>query len=76
MSATNPVDEYEALLYVVDRVERRFPDVSEETVMELVVDEFTRLDRARLRAYVPVLVEGSVLRRLRDEHPRTLRLAS
>ena len=68
MSVTNPSDEYEALVHVVDRVAQRFPVVGEDAVRELVADELVRFDEARLRAYVPVLVEGNVVRRLRDMH--------
>lgn len=63
---TNPASEYEALVHVVERLSRRFPAVPEDAVVELVADELTRFDRASLRAYVPVLVEGSVLRTLRS----------
>ena len=69
VSATNPADEYEALVYVVDRMARRFPAIGEEALFELVADEWTRFDQARFRDYVPVLVEGNVLRRLRGARP-------
>ncbi|MDF2917246.1 MAG: hypothetical protein K0S70_1463 [Microbacterium sp.] len=63
--ATNPRDEYEALSYVIDRVARRFPTVPEDTVIDLVAEEVSSLGGVRLRTYIPVLVEGGVLRRLR-----------
>lgn len=65
MSATNPRDEYEALTHVIERLARRFPSVPEETVIDLVADEVSSIGVARLRTYIPVLVEGGVLRRLR-----------
>lgn len=64
---TDPADEYEALVHVVGRVAQRFPTIGEDALFELVADELERFDRARLRAFVPVLVEGNVLRRLRAE---------
>lgn len=67
MSVTNPVSEYEALLYVVDRLAQRFPDVDEDSITTLVVEQFERLDTARLRQFVPVLVEGAVIRMLRPK---------
>ena len=70
MSATNPRDEYEALTHVVERLARRFPTVPEDTVIELVADEVSNLGVARLRDYIPVLVEGGVLRRLRIAQTR------
>ena len=66
MSVTNPADEYEALVYVADRLSRRFPLIAEDALFDLVAEEWTRYDEARFRQYVPVLVEGNVLRRLRD----------
>lgn len=66
MSATDPRDEYEALVHAAERIASRFPLVPEETVLELVADEWTNFDQAKLRAFVPVLVEGGVVRRLRS----------
>jgi hypothetical protein len=65
MSATRPAGEYEALVHIVDRMAHRFPDVDETTLFEMVADELTGFDHARLREFVPVLVEGRVLRALR-----------
>ncbi|MEZ3162237.1 three-helix bundle dimerization domain-containing protein [Microbacterium sp. BWT-B31] len=66
MSATNPANEYEELVHIVERIARRFPEVAEAALFELVADVLTRYDGVRLRAYVPVLVEGEVLRVLRS----------
>lgn len=66
MSAVNPANEYEELVYIVERMARRFPQVGEPALYALVAEQLTRFDRARLRAYVPVLVEGEVLRLLRS----------
>ena len=65
VSATNPADEYEALLHVFARVSRLFPSLTEGELLELIAGEVSRFGRARLREYVPVLVEGRVIRTLR-----------
>ncbi|SIT83460.1 three-helix bundle dimerization domain-containing protein [Microbacterium sp. RU33B] len=65
MSVTRPADEYEELVHIVDRIARRYPEVDESTLFEMVADELTGFDGAHLRDYVPVLVEGRVLRALR-----------
>ncbi|MFD4958420.1 three-helix bundle dimerization domain-containing protein [Microbacterium sp. NPDC058389] len=64
MSVTQPASEYEALVHVVDRLTRRFPAVDEATMLVLVAEQLERFDGARLRYYVPVLVEGAVSRTL------------
>ncbi|MDR7182996.1 hypothetical protein J2X85_000019 [Microbacterium trichothecenolyticum] len=64
MSATNPHDEYEALLYATERLLRRFPDVAEEAILQLIAGEVATFDHAKFRDYVPVLVEGRVRRQL------------
>lgn len=68
MSCTNPESEYEALVHLADRLQLRFPAVDEDTVFALIAEELESFDGARLRAYVPVLVEHNVLRRLRAEY--------
>lgn len=66
---TNPRDEYEALVHVVDRLVHRIPWADEDSVLALVVDEVAQLDGARLRGFIPTLVEARVLRRLRAHGP-------
>ncbi|GAA1855208.1 three-helix bundle dimerization domain-containing protein [Microbacterium koreense] len=65
MSVTRPRSEYEELVYIADRLAHRFPAVSEDEIIGLLADELADYDHARLRAYVPVLIEGRVTRRLR-----------
>lgn len=65
MSATNPRDEYEALVYATERLAHHFPSIPEDEILQLVAAELAAFDRAKVRTYVPVLVEGTVLRRLR-----------
>lgn len=69
---TNPANEYEALVHIVERIASRYPSVAEGELFEMVAEELTRFDRARLRAYVPAIVEGNVLRALRDLERRPL----
>lgn len=66
MTWTKPDNEYEALVYVCRRLEEHFPDVPEETIHSLVVDELERYGSARLRQYIPMLVERELLRTLRS----------
>lgn len=68
MSCTNPESEYEALVHLADRMQRRFPAVHERELFALIAEELESFDGVRLRHYVPVLVEHNVLRRLRAEY--------
>lgn len=68
MSSTNPESEYEALFHLIRRMETRFPFVAEDVLLEIVTDEVLRFDGARLREYVPLLVERGVRERLRTQH--------
>ncbi len=68
VSRTNPENEFEALVYLAERLRQRFPELGEDTAFSLIAEELESFDRARLRDYVPVLVERNVLRRLRT-HP-------
>ena len=65
MSCTNPGTEFEALVYLTERLQRRFPDAAENDILALITEELESFDGVRLRDYVPVLVERNVLRRLR-----------
>ena len=66
MSCTNPQTEFEALIHLEQRLRQRFPQLHEDALIELIADELEAFDGARLRDYVPVLVEHNVLRRLRS----------
>lgn len=68
MSRTNPENEFEALVYLAERLRLRFPELPEDTAFALIADELESFDGVRLRDYVPVLVERNVLLRLRT-HP-------
>ncbi|WP_141931028.1 three-helix bundle dimerization domain-containing protein [Microbacterium sp. SLBN-146] len=72
MTVTNPASEYEALVHIVERIAWRFPEVPESQLFDMVAEELVRFDRARLRAYVPAIVEGNVLRALRAREATAL----
>lgn len=55
-------------MYLSERLHVRFPEVDETTLFRLIAEELESFDGARLRAYVPVLVEHNVLRRLKSSH--------
>jgi hypothetical protein len=66
MSSTNPQSEFEALVHLARRLRSRFPAVEEDALFRLIADELESFDDARLREYVPVLIEHSVVRALRS----------
>ena len=70
MSCTNPRSEFEALVHLADRLRQRFPELDENAVFGLIADELEVFDGARLRDYVPVLVERNVLHKLRSSRAR------
>ena len=70
MSRTNPENEFEALVYLAERLRQRFPHLAEDAAFELIAEELESFDSARLRDYVPVLVERNVLLRLRARPSR------
>jgi hypothetical protein len=65
MSVTNPGSEYEALLHVMQRTSFRFPWLDDDELLAATAEEVERLDGARLRAYVPTLVERNLRERFR-----------
>lgn len=65
MSWTHPDSEYEALVYIARRLSERYT-VDQGAVIELIAEELEPLGQARLRAYVPTLVEHRVRERLRE----------
>lgn len=70
MSCTNPDSEFEALVYLADRMQLHFPETTEREIFALIADELESFGGARLRSYVPVLVERGVVRRLRATYHR------
>lgn len=68
MRITAAVSEYEALVHAIHRLSLRFPGVPEDDIRATVAEELVEFDDRAMRQYVPVLVEGRTLRRLRAAH--------
>ena len=58
--------ETQALLAVVDRLAKRFPDTQRSVIEDVVADEHSYLDDGPIRDYVPVLVERAAKLRLKN----------
>ena len=54
---------------VIDRLAARFPTLDREHVTQVVHEEHERLNGARVRDFIPVLVEHEATERLRLEAP-------
>jgi len=67
MSRLQPESEYEALVYALERLSETYPFVGEDRLREIAADELAQLDGARVRAFIPVLVERRVKERLATE---------
>jgi hypothetical protein len=67
MSRLQPESEYEALVYALERLSETYPFVGEDRLREIAADELAKLDGARVRAFIPVLVERRVKERLATE---------
>ncbi len=67
MSHVNPENEFEELVYLAERLCARFPALDEHSAFRLIADELESFDGVPLRAYVPVLVENNLMRRLRAQ---------
>ncbi len=65
MSCTNPASEFEALVHLAERLHRQFPQWEDDALYALIAEELEAFDGARIRDYVPVLVEHKVRARLR-----------
>lgn len=68
MSNTDPESEWEALMYVVQRLTERFPGVDESEIRMLAAEEFQAYETAHVRDFIPVLVERGVRQRLITLH--------
>lgn len=51
------VDETQSLADVVQRLHQRFPQLATERVADVVMQAYYRYDGARIRDFIPVLVE-------------------
>jgi hypothetical protein len=63
-------DESDEIRDVADRLVAHHTEVSESTIRNLVAAEYRRLSNARLRDYIPVLVEHAVKQTLRTDKAR------
>lgn len=66
MSRFRPQNDYEALVYVIELLARRYPTVGDDVIVRIVAEELERTSGAAVRGYIPELVERNTRRRLRD----------
>ena len=52
-----PTREHEALIHVIDRLRRRFPDVHADEIRRIVHSIHTDFEHSRIRDFIPILVE-------------------
>ena len=64
--ATANQDETKGIAQLIDRLVMRFPQLSASTVEEAVSGAHRQFDDARVRDFVPLLVEHEALNTLRD----------
>ncbi|MFF1253488.1 three-helix bundle dimerization domain-containing protein [Pseudarthrobacter sp. NPDC058329] len=55
------------VLRVVERLAASYPETPRAHIEGIVADEFHTLNRARIRGYIPILVERSAWNRLHRE---------
>ena len=68
MSDDTTADENKALEEIVERLQQRFPDAPRETVADAVEQARTAHDDAKVRDFVPVLIEKEAKARLKGKH--------
>lgn len=57
MTGGSPADERERVAEVVERIHGRYPGVAQDQIRDAVSQAHRELDTARVRDFVPVLVE-------------------
>ena len=67
MSDDTTADENKALEEIVERLQQRFPDAPRETVADAVEQARTAHDDAKVRDFVPVLIEKEAKARLKGK---------
>jgi hypothetical protein len=65
--AADPSTESSAIDTAIDRIATRFPDIDRARIQSLVHESARSLDGARVRDFIPVLIEHEVMDRLRAE---------
>lgn len=63
-------EELRAIAHLTERLVMRFPQVSAQTVEKLVAATHREYDRARIRTFVPLLVEHDAVVQLRERAGR------
>ncbi|SFR84416.1 hypothetical protein SAMN05428970_2990 [Agromyces sp. CF514] len=58
--------EQHAVTEVVDRLAEKYPSVDRDEIARIVADEYTNLDGKPVRDFVPVLVEKSAKKRVKQ----------
>ena len=67
MSDDTTADENKALEEIVERLQQRFPDAPRESVVDAVEQARTAHDDAKVRDFVPVLIEKEAKARLKGK---------
>ena len=70
-----PQNDGDATADVIERLIARFPTLALEHVVEVVQEEQNRMDGARVRDFIPLLVEHEATERLRLEAAPQLSVA-
>lgn len=65
MPAEKSVDEDRAVAEIVERLHERFPALSPETITVVVNETRVTFDGAKVRDFVPVLIEKEAKKRLK-----------
>ena len=60
--------EHEALIHIVGRLRRRFPDVHADEIRRLVHAAYSGFERSRIRDFIPILVERAARDELEKNH--------
>ena len=50
-------EERQSLDHLVDRLQERFPSIPQQRIRETVAKAHSQFDEARIRSFIPVLVE-------------------
>jgi|688.fasta_scaffold2147206_1 hypothetical protein len=64
---TNEIDERASVAQITERLSTRYPHLDPHHVARVVTAAYDSMSTARVRDFVPVLVERQAKRRLRDE---------
>lgn len=67
MPDDNAVDESKAIEEITDRLKERFPDMSRDAIVEAIGFAQSSFDDAKVRDFVPVLIEKEAKKRLKGK---------